>query len=138
MDLSRYKDSVVQSAFASHLRSGENLETWAYGLKQPPMPVMMLLGPIAHALLKKEYLIGLTDQRVLLLRVKGKNADVLEVTDYELDRAHAVTAEALKSFDRVVIEDADRPFEATFNPLSAPDNLGRVRRIVAVLRSPTA
>ena len=136
MDLARYKDPVATSAFAAHLRSDETLQSWAYGLKQPPMPVMLLLGPIAHALLKKEYLIGLTSQRVILLRVKGKKAEVVEVTDYELDRAHSVTVESLTSWDRVVIEDAARPFDATFNPLSAPDNLGRVHRIVAALKAP--
>ncbi len=139
MDLTRYKDPVALPAFASHLRSGETLQSWAHGIKQPSMPVMLLLnliGPFGVALMKKEYLLGLTDQRVLLLRVKGKKAEVLEVTEYELDKPHTVTIEALKSFDRVVIEDESRPFEATFNPYTAPDNLENVRAIVAALKAP--
>ena len=133
--LTRYKDPVPQNAFAPHLRVGETLGPWAHGVKSPHPMVSLLLGPIAQVLLTKEYLIGRTDRRVIVLRVKGKKAKVMEVTEYGLDESTPVTVEVLKAFDRVTIEDPERPLEATFNPVTAPDNLEHAREIVAALRA---
>lgn len=127
--MARYKDPVVQSAFAPHLDSGETLQSWAYGVKQPSMLLMIPLfalailpGAIAVALLTKEYLVGLTDRRVLVLRVKGGKADVQEVTAYSLDERHAAEAKAGKLFAHLTVEDPARPFQAKFHRLGAPNN----------------
>lgn len=127
--MARYKEPVVQQAFAPHLEPGEVLQSWAYGVKQPSIALMVPLfmlailpGAIAVALLTKEYLVGLTDRRVIVLHVKGKKADVQEVTTYDTDASHAVEASAGKLFVHITIEDPARPFKAKFHRLGAPDN----------------
>ncbi|MGB3541776.1 hypothetical protein [Rubrivirga sp.] len=134
--LIRYRDPAAQAAFAPHLRPGETLETWAYGQKMPSQVVMFLLGWLVQKLLTKEYLMGLTDQRVILLRVKGKKANVLEVTEYDLGTVHPASIEIVRGFGEVTIGEGDRPFEAKFNPVEAPDNLEHAQEIIAALRSP--
>src|SRR5687768_1774410 len=74
--MARFKDpAVVSAAFQPYLEPGEQLRHWAYGVKQPNMLLIVgltllaiLPGLIAVALLTKEYVVGLTDRRFLVLR----------------------------------------------------------------------
>ena len=141
--MARYKEAVVHDAFAPHLHPGEPLQSWAYGVKQPSMllifPLFLLAivpGAIAVALLTQEYLVGLTDRRVLVLRVKGGKAEVLEVTEYGLEESVALEAKTGKLFAHVTIEDDARPFQAKFHRMGAPQNHEHVAEIVAALETP--
>ena len=127
--MARYKDPVVRDAFASHLERGETLQEWAYGVKQPSIWLMIPLfalailpGAIAVALLTKEYLVGLTDRRVIVLRVKGGKAEVQEVTTYDLDERLSVEASSGAIFAHVTVHDEARPFKAKFHRAGAPEN----------------
>ncbi len=102
----------------------------------PLFLLAILPGAIAMALLTKEYLVGLTDRRVIVLRVKGGKAEVLEVTDYGLDETIALEAKTGKLFAHLTIEDEARPFQAKFHRMGAPENHEHVAEIVRALRSP--
>lgn len=127
--MARYKDPVVHSAFAPYLEPDETLQEWAYGVKQPSIWLMIPLfalailpGAIAVALLTKEYLVGVTGQRVIVLLVKGGKAEVKEVTTYGRDERLNVEASSGAIFAHVTIHDEDRPFKAKFHRAGAPEN----------------
>lgn len=127
--MARYKAPVAAAAFTSHLQPGETLQSWAYGVRQPSMAAIVPLyllgilpGVIAVALLTKEYLVGLTDRRVLVLRVKGGQATVQEVTEYAVGERVPITASKGGLFAHIAIDDAARPFKAKFHRAGAPDN----------------
>ncbi|MFL6227819.1 MAG: hypothetical protein ACJ741_03460, partial [Pyrinomonadaceae bacterium] len=83
--MARFKDpNVPAAAFMPYLEPGEQLRYIAYGVKQPNILMIALTGGLISALLTKEYVIGLTDRRLIVLRFKGKNVSVQEVMDYRL------------------------------------------------------
>ena len=123
------KDPIIREAFAPHLQPGETLESWAYGVKQPSLLLVVPLfflailpGVIAVALLTKHYLLGRTDRRVLALRVAGSEYEVQEVTEYGLDEELDVEASSGAIFAHVTVRDEARPFKAKFHRAFAPDN----------------
>lgn len=127
--MARYKESVVTAAFAPHLQPGETLHSHAYGVKQPSMWLILPLyalaivpGVVAVALLTKEYLVGLTDRRVLVLRVSGGKADVQEVTEYALGERLPVRTSNGSLFAWITIDDPQRPFKAKFHRAGYPNN----------------
>ena len=127
--MARYKEPVVTAAFAAHLQPGETLRSTAYGVRQPSMLAMIPLyllgilpGVIAVAVLTKEYLVGLTDRRVLVLRVSGGNAAVQEVTEYALTERPPVTASQGSLFAHVTIDDPARPCKAKFHRAGPPSH----------------
>ncbi len=127
--MARYKEPVITAAFAPQLQPGETLRSAAYGVKQPSIAAMIPLyllgilpGVIAVAILTKEYLVGLTDRRVLVLRVSGGKAEVQEVTEYGLDERPPVTASQGSLFAHVAITDPARPFKAKFHRAGYPNN----------------
>lgn len=74
------------------MEPGEQLRNIAFGVKQPNLLLMpplfalaVLPGAIAVALLTKEYVVVLTDRRLMVLRFKGKNVSMQEVLDYRLN-----------------------------------------------------
>ena len=128
----RFKDPVVDAALAPHLQPGESVEHWAYGVKQPSILLMIPLfalailpGAIAVAMLTKEYLLVLTDQRVLALRVKGKHAEVQEVTAYDRGENLDVESKSGAVFAHVTVSDESRPFKAKFHRAGGTDNRER-------------
>lgn len=127
--MAKSKDPIIREALAPHLQSGETLVSWAYGVKQPSMLLIIPLfflailpGAIAVALLTKHYVLGLTDRRVLALRVKGGKFEVQEVTEYGLHEALDVEASSGSIFAHVTVRDEARPFKAKFHRAFAPDN----------------
>lgn len=127
--MARSKDPIIRDAFAPHLQPGETLQSWAYGVKQPSLLLLIPLfclailpGAIAAQLLTKHFLLGLTDRRVLALRVKGGKYEVQEVTEYGLDERLDVKASSGAVFAHVAVEDEARPFKAKFHRAFAPDN----------------
>jgi hypothetical protein len=128
--MARFKDpNVPAAAFTPYLEPGEQLRHWAYGVKQPNLLLMIPLfalailpGAIAVALLTKEYVVGLTDRRFIVLRFKGKKLEVQEVMDYHLSSLPPVKASTGGLFTHINILDPAKPFVAKFHRMGMPGN----------------
>jgi hypothetical protein len=139
--MARFKDpNVPAAAFGPYLEPGEQLKHWAFGVKQPNMLLMLPLfalavlpGAIAVALLTKEYVIGLTDRRLIVLRTKGKNAQVQEITDYPLSALPPVQASTGAIFTHIKVLDPAKPFVAKFHRMGMPGNREHGMAIQAAL-----
>ena len=141
--MARIKDpNVAAAAFAPYLEPGEQLRHVAFGVKQPNLLLILPLfalavlpGAIAVALLTKEYVIGLTDRRLIVLRFKGKNVSVQEVLDYRLNNGHRPPVKASTGglFTHIKIEDPAKPFVAKFHRMGMPKNRENSMAIADVL-----
>lgn len=144
--MARFKDpNVPAAAFTPYLEPGEQLKHWAYGVKQPSMLVILPLfalailpGAIAVALLTREYVIGLTDRRFIVLRFKGKNLEVQEIIDYPLSSLPPVKASTGSLFTNIKILDPAKPFVAKFHRLGMPGNREHGMAIEAALTGKSA
>ncbi len=144
--MARFKDpAMVAAAFQPYLEPGEQLRHWAYGVKQPNMLLIVgltllaiLPGLIAIALLTKEYVVGLTDRRFVVLRFKGKSIKVQEVTEYPLNALPPVKASTGGLFTHVKIQDPARPFVAKFHRVGMPGNREHAMAIQSALTGTTA
>jgi hypothetical protein len=139
--MARFKDpNVPAAAFQPYLEPSEQLRHWAYGVKQPNMllilPLFLLAilpGAIAVALLTKEYIVGLTDRRFIVLRFKGKNVNVQEVLEYPLNNLPPVKASTGGLFTHIKIQDPAKPFVAKFHRMGMPGNREHGMAIEAAL-----
>jgi hypothetical protein len=139
--MARFKDpNVPAAAFAPYLEPGEQLRNVAFGVKQPNMLLMLPLfalavlpGAIAVAMLTKEYVVGLTDRRLIVLRFKGKNVQVQEVLDYRLGQLPPVKSSTGPVFTHIEVEDAAKPFVAKFHRMGMPGNREGAMAIAAAL-----
>jgi hypothetical protein len=142
--MARFKDvNFVASAFQPYLQPGEQLRNIAYGVKTPSMLLMIPLfllailpGAIAMVLLMKEYVVGLTDRRVIVLRFKGSNIQVQEVFEYSLfNHAPAqMTSGSINTY--IKIQDPARPFFAKFHRMGMAGNREGAMAIGAALTQP--
>jgi hypothetical protein len=140
--MARFKDpNVPAAAFAPYLEPGEQIRHIAFGVKQPNllliMPLFLLAilpGAIAVAMLTKEYVIALTDRRLIVLRFKGKNVSVQEVLDYRLG-GHPLPVKSSTGpvFTHIKIEDQAKPFVAKFHRMGMPGNREGAMAIAAAL-----
>lgn len=126
--MARFKDAQVTTTLQGYLQPGEELKHWAYGVKQPSLAIILPLyllailpGAIAAALLTKEYIVGMTDRRFIVLQVNGK-LEVKEVLEYRLDSLPQVKADTGSIFTVIKIDDAQRPFEAKFHRMGMTEN----------------
>ena len=132
--MARFKDpNVPAAAFTPHLEPGEQLRHVAYGVKQPHILLIALSGGIITALLTKEYVIGLTDRRLIVLRFKGKNVQVQEVMDYPLSSLPPVKTSTGSLFTHIKIDDPAKPFVAKFHRLGMSGNRENAMAIAAAL-----
>lgn len=138
--MARYKDLIVTELLGKQLHPGEQLYHWAYGVKQPPMGLIILLtllavvpGAIATALMTKEYIVGLTSHRVLILRVKGGKANVLEITEYDRRNLPPAKTSTGTLFTHIALADPARPFVAKFHRLGMTNNRDHAMGIAAAL-----
>jgi hypothetical protein len=135
-EMARFKDpDVPAAAFAPYLEPGEHLRHVAYGVKQPHVLLMALTGGLVAALMTKEYVVGLTDRRLIVLHFKGGNVRVQQVLDYRLHDGQrpAVRASTGPVFTHIRIEDPARPFVAKFHRLGMPGNREGAMAIAAAL-----
>ena len=130
--MARFKDAEVAAAVQPHLQPGEQLRYWAYGVKHPPLLVIILLTPLAVAFLTKEYVAALTDRRLLVLRVRRK-LEVEEVTEYPLDKLPQAKTSTGALFTHIKIDDAAKPFIAKFHRAGMPHNREHAIAIAAAL-----
>lgn len=122
----------LSAPFQPHLQPGETVQAAAYGVKQPNMILIVLLifaavlpGLIAILLLTKNYLVALTDRRLLVLKVKSPgNLEVKEMIEYS--RAELPSLKSKTStgaiFTHIAIQDEARPFVAKFHRAYCPTN----------------
>jgi hypothetical protein len=140
--MARPDDKNVPAAFAPHLHPGETLKYFGYGVKQPPIILIMLFmllailpGIIATAILTKHYLIGLTDKRFLVLRINSMgNHSVKEVLEYSLPlQASMVAASTGPLFTHINIKDPAKPFVAKFHRMGMKTNREHTMAIASTL-----
>jgi hypothetical protein len=138
--VARYKDPIVTEVLGRQLHPGEQLYNWAYGVKQPPTGLIVLLmllailpGAIAVALLTKEYVVGLTSHRLIVLRVKGGKANVQEVIEYDRRALPPAKTSTGSLFTHIDIKDPQRPFIAKFHRMGMPNNRDHSMAIAAAL-----
>jgi hypothetical protein len=139
--MARFKDpNVPASAFTPYLEPGEQLRQIAFGVKQPNIFVIALTGGLVSALLTKEYVIGLTDRRLIVLRFKGRNVQVQEVMDYRLNDGYrpSVNASTGPIFTHIKIDDPAKPFVAKFHRMGMPGNRDGAMAIAAALTAQPA
>lgn len=144
--MARFSDpTVVQAAFQPYLEAGEQLRHWAYGVKQPNILLIagltllaILPGLIAVALLTREYVVGLTDRRLIVLRFKGKAIKVEEVLEYSLAALPPVKSSTGGIFTHIAIDDPAKPFVAKFHRMGMKDNREQAMAIAAALGGGTA
>jgi hypothetical protein len=141
--MARYKDPIVTEVLSKQLHPGEQLYHWAYGVKQPPIALIALLmllailpGAIAVALLTKEYVVGLTSHRLLILRVKGGKVNVLEITEYDRRNLPPAKTSTGSLFTHIALADPAKPFAAKFHRMGMPNNRDHARGIAAALQQP--
>ena len=130
--MAKLNDERIQAAFEPYLHEGEELRYWAFGVKQPNIFLLIFLialvilpGLIAVLFLTKNYIIGLTDKRFLVLQIKGgSNAAVKQIIEYSLDDVHGMTVKTSTGglFTHIRIEDATRPFVAKFHRAFSKNN----------------
>jgi hypothetical protein len=130
--MARFKDAEVTAAIQPHLHPGERLRHWAYGVRQPPTLLIFVLTPLGTALLTKEYVVALTDRRLLVLRTR-RGLRVEEITEYPLDNLPPAQTSAGALFTHIRIEDADKPFAAKFHRLGMANNREHAAAIAAAL-----
>jgi hypothetical protein len=141
--MARYQDSTVTGVLVRHLYPGEQLQYWAYGVRDLSYILRVLLnlslailpGMIIARLFRKEYLVGLTSHRMLILRVQGRWAYVQEITEYPRwylppARISGVIATSIRLYD------PQRPFRAKFPGGGMPYNRQHAAAIAAVLLYP--
>lgn len=142
--MARFKDpNFVAAAFQPYLQPGEQIRNVAFGVKQPSMALIIPLfalailpGAIATALLTKEYVVALTDRRVLVLHFKGSKIQVQEVLEYSLYSHAPVESSTGAVFTHIKINDPAKPFVAKFHRAGMPGNREQAMAIAAALSQP--
>lgn len=142
--MARFKDpNFVAAAFQPYLQPGEQLRNIAFGVKQPSMgliiPLFLLAivpGAIATALLTKEYVVALTDRRVIVLHFKGSQIQVQEVFEYALNYHAPVETSTGSIFTHIKVNDPAKPFVAKFHRAGMPGNREQAMAIAAALSQP--
>jgi hypothetical protein len=136
-----FKEDKVAAVFQQYLQPGEQLMNFAFGVKQPPILLILVLmllavvpGVIATQLLTKNYVIGLTNGRLIVVRFGG-NLKPKEVFDYPLAQMPPVKSSVGALFTHINIQSPQQPFAAKFHRLGMKSNREQSMAIVAALES---
>jgi CO/xanthine dehydrogenase FAD-binding subunit len=131
-----YKDEDMFQLFAPQLQPGEQLVHWAYGVKQPPILVIILLvatigGALAVHFLTKHYVVALTSHgRFVVLQMSGKTVKASHW--YQLGQLSGVKTSAGAIFTHIKI-DGPVPFKAKFHRMGMKQNRDHSRAMAAAL-----
>jgi hypothetical protein len=130
--MAKLTEERVREAFKPHLQEGEALTHFALGVKQPHILLIILLialavlpGIIAVFLLTKNYCIGLTNRRFIVLQIASPgNLTVKAVTEYSLDeiKGMKISTSTGGLFTHFRIQDEAKPFQAKFHRALAKFN----------------
>src|SRR5688572_10204492 len=123
--MAKLDETTVPALFQSHLMPGETLQYFGYGVKQPPIWLIVLLvipgvlpGVIAVALLTKHYVVGLTSQRFVALELKSmSNFAIKNILEYPLSALSQMKVKASTGpiFTHIKIDHPQKPFVAKFH-----------------------
>jgi hypothetical protein len=94
--------------------------------------IAVLPGAIALMLLTKEYVVALTDRRVLVLRFSGR-LKVKELIEYSLADEHQTQSSTGMLFVHLKVRDPERPFVAKFHRLGLTNNRQNAQEISTAL-----
>lgn len=130
--MAKLTDEKIKEAFQPHLQGEEKLQYWAFGVKQPHILLIIILialgilpGIIAIFMLTKNYLIGLTDKRFLVLQIKSmSNAEVKQITEYSINEMGSMKVKSSTGvlFTKIRIDDRKKPFKAKFHRAFSKNN----------------
>lgn len=144
--MAKLNDEQIRQAFAAQLHPGETLRHWAFGVKQPSIFLMLPLfalavlpGLIAVMLLTKNFLIGLTEHRLVVLRVKSiSDAELKEVSEYALTelRNDTVRTSTGPLFTHIRIAHPEKPFIAKFHRAFSKENRTHAMAIAEAISPP--
>ena len=121
--MAKMTDQKAKELFAPYL-NGEELTHWAYGIKQPNLLLIcglialgIIPGVIAVFLLSKNYMVGWTGSRFIVLQVNSKMTDVKQVTEYDAAQLKSMKSSTSTGslFTHIKIKDDKKPFVAKFH-----------------------
>lgn len=94
----------------------------------------ILPGLIALLLCTKEYLVGITETRLIVLQFRGDDANVKRVLEYALHdvRGRAVSTKG-PMYTSIIIDDLRQPFAAKLHRLGAKANKWHAEAIADAL-----
>lgn len=139
--MARFSDvTKVYEAFQPELEEGEEIRHVGYGVKQPPIILIVALllvgilpGVIAIALMTREYVVALTNRRFIALRFRSKAIRVQERMAWRLDSMPPVKASTGGLFTHIAIQDPAHPFVAKFHRLGMPGQREEMMAIESAL-----
>lgn len=139
-------DDLMKETLNAHLQEDETLAHWAFGIKQPSLLIIaplfalaILPGAIATQMLTKNYLIGLTNKRLIVLQIKSiTNAELKALIEYDRAgfKANPASYKPGKLFTHISIEDAEKPFKAKFHRMMSKDNRMHAEAIGTAISAP--
>ncbi len=139
------RPSDAAAVLQPHLEAGETLRHWASGVRQPSVWLLLPLAAlgivpavVAAFLLTKDYVVGLTDRRFVVLRMGASGTEPAEVFAYDLAALPPVTASTGPLFTHIRVQDPAQPFAAKFNKAGMPGNREHAAAIAAALTSGAA
>ena len=101
----------------------------------PLFALAVVPGVIATQMLTKNYIIGLTDKRLIVLQVKSiANAELKALTEYTYGELKG-SYKAGKLFTHITIDSADKPFKAKFHRMFSQGNREHAQAIGEVVAS---
>ena len=131
---------MMRAAFAPYLQPGEQLAHVANAVRQPPLWLIVILlligilpGVIAIAVMTKEYIVGTTDKRFIVLQFSGGKINVQEARDWPLGALPPVTVSTGGVFTHIKVADPAKPFVAKIHRLGMPGQREEALAIGAAL-----
>ncbi len=123
------RDEIFEDTMRPLLHPGEMLQCVALGVKTPPILLIILLmiigvvpGVIVGLMLTKNFLVALTDRRIIVARAKG----IVQTEghfDYQLGKIGGkVTVKAGSVFTHITVEHPELPWKAKFHRSGSPNN----------------
>jgi TPR repeat protein len=114
--------AIDTAAFDLYLEPGEQLKYIAYGVKQPNIILIVIFnlmfiipGILLVMLGTKQYMVGLTDRRFIILPFSNGIIKLLEVVAYRLNSLAPVIASTGPLFTHIKILDPSKRFVAKFH-----------------------
>lgn len=133
----------IAEAFKAHLKPDETLEHFAFGVRLPNMLLILPLfamaivpGAIATTYLTKNYLVGTTNHRLIVLHIKGMgNTELKEMMAYDLSEfsAHPAKTKTGAIFTHITIDTLEPRFKAKFHRAFSKENRAQAMAIAEAI-----
>jgi hypothetical protein len=141
--MARLKHPDLQNLMKEHLEADEHLIAVAYGVKQPPMLLLILLialavlpGMIIVHFMTKHYFVAITNKRIFVLQTKGFRAIVKGQFQYSYDQVRGIVKTSTGAiFTHIKINDPNNKFVAKFHRGATKENRDQAMMIAAALEN---